>query len=701
MGRTDQKESGLQTPLQFLKGVGPKLGEKLLKKNLSVIEDLLYFLPRSYEDRRILKNVRDLKLGEKVQFIGRIRRAYPVNFVRSRQSAFEVLLEDLDGPSSLVRLRWFYRPYQSEHFQAGHLLRVFGEVKIYRGNLQVIHPEIEALGRKLAPDVFEPQICPIYSSSEGLYQKTLRKICREALLRYGSLISEFLPQEVLDREDFPSRAGALKAVHQPELHTELSALVEMRTPAHRRLSYEELFLFCLEMSMNRKSYTEKAGHSFEKPKLFWEKFKAQLDFRFTESQKQVLREILEDMQAPRMMHRLLQGDVGSGKTVVAAAAALVCLESKMQVAFLAPTEVLAEQHFQKLGSWFENLPVEIRLLTGSTKKAERAEIAKLLQSDGSVIVVGTHALLEPWVSFKNLGLVLIDEQHRFGVLQRAKLLEKGKSPDLLVMTATPIPRSLALSLYGDLDVSQLKEKPEGRQRIQTTVFKSQDRLKLEGLVKEKLKQGQKVYWIFPLIEESEHLDLSNLEEAWPRLKKIFSEFRLDQLHGRMAGAEKLRVLRDFQGGSTQMLVSTTVVEVGVNVPEATGIVIENSERFGLSQLHQLRGRVGRGLVASDCFLIFGGQGGKKQFQRLKAMEASEDGFELAELDLKLRGPGDFRGTKQAGLPQFRVANLFSDSDLLMKAREDALNLLSRDPELKKQPELRHRLDRDLQHRFIH
>jgi ATP-dependent DNA helicase RecG len=512
---------------------------------------------------------------------------------------------------------------------------------------------------------------------------------------------EFLPDEVRERENFPSLQKALHDLHCPSLTADIVELQEERSEAHRRLIYEELFLFSVEMAIHRKAYFRREGQSFSKPDQLWELFRKNLEFRFTEDQRRVLSEIVDDMQKPGMMHRILQGDVGSGKTVVAAAASLVAVNAGKQVALMAPTEVLAEQHLQKFQSWMKNLPCAVWLLTGSTKMPERQRIFKELREGKPGVLIGTHALIEKPVVFRELGLVIIDEQHRFGVLQRAKLLEKGQCPDLLVMTATPIPRTLALTLYGDLDFSLLREKPPGRQKIETKLWAERDRKKIEALVEENLIAGHRVYWIFPLIEESEGLDLRDLTEATPQLEKRFKKFKVGVLHGRMTSPEKLDVLRKFSRGDLNLLISTTVVEVGVNVPEATMIVIENAERFGLSQLHQLRGRVGRGLVPSSCHLILGSSGGAKQKSRLLAMEKSEDGFELAELDLSLRGPGDFRGTKQAGLPQFRLANLIRDHELLIRAKADADSLISLDPDLKRYPSLKARVRSDLQSSFLH
>lgn len=698
---TRAERDRLHSPLQYLKGVGPQLSQKLLKKSLHSIEDLLYFFPRRYEDRREQKAIRDLQVGDRVSFVGKIRRAYPVRFNRSRHSSYELQLEDLETGRSVVKLRWFHRPFQWADFKTGWYMRAYGEVKNYRSALQVVHPEFEVLGREMDGEAFIPQILPVYSSTDGLYQKTLRKICRNALETCGDDLRDLLPEELLSRENFPSLKEALWQLHQPPLTSEIADLLEEKTPAHQRFIYEELFLFSLEMAIHRRSYLDQVGFSFRRPDALWEKFKTRLPFRFTEDQRRVLSEILADMERNRMMHRLLQGDVGSGKTVVAAAASLIAIESGKQVALMAPTEVLAEQHYEKFIDWMKDLPLSVWLLTGSSSKDRRRTLLADLKAGKPGVLIGTHALLEDNVEFSDLGLVIIDEQHRFGVRQRAKLLEKGTRPDLLVMTATPIPRSLALTLYGDLDFSLLKQKPPGRQIIRTESHAEKNRKKVESEVESELKAGRRAYWIFPLIEESDTLDLRDILEFGPRLQKRFSGFSVGILHGRMSSAEKSKILQDFARGKIQLLASTTVVEVGVNVPEATVMVIENAERFGLSQLHQLRGRVGRGKEASSCHLMMSAGVGDKQKKRLQAMETSDDGFELAELDLSLRGPGDFRGTKQAGLPQFRLANLVRDREWMQRAKEDAEQLVLQDPELKNYPDLRARVKQDLQSSFLH
>jgi ATP-dependent DNA helicase RecG len=489
---------------------------------------------------------------------------------------------------------------------------------------------------------------------------------------------------------------AVRTLHLPHSNENFDDLVAGLSPAHKRLIYDEFFFFSLILSLQRREFTEKAGISFEKPKNSWLKLKENLSFQFTGAQKRVLKEILQDMEKPQSMYRLLQGDVGAGKTVVAAAVSLIALESSYQVAVMAPTEVLVEQHFEKFSKWFEGMPFDCLKLTGSMRTQERKLVLEALKDSKPKIVFGTHALFEDKVQFFKLGLVIVDEQHRFGVRQRARLIAKGHHPDVLVMTATPIPRSLALTIYGDLDVSILDELPPGRKPVTTRIFSSKNEEVLHSLVKAQLRGGRQAYFVYPLIEESELLDLQSIEKALPRLREIYQDFSLDFLHGRLEASEKTRILENFRLGKTQILVSTTVIEVGVDVPNASVMLIHNADRFGLSQLHQLRGRIGRGSEEAFCFLVSDLMRVPEVKKRLQTMEKISDGFRLSEIDLEIRGPGEFIGTKQSGLPEFQLANLPRDLGILQRARQDAHDVLRQDSSLQKFPLLLSHLKRKFQ-----
>lgn len=689
---TREPEQPLQKPVQYLKGVGDKLGALLAKKNVRTIEDALFFFPRTYEDRRQIYSVAEVPIGRKACVFGRLVRAYPVHYSKSRRQAFEVLIEDTEHPEHRLTLKWFHRPYVLQKLESQHLLLVTGEVQYFQGRRQMLHPELELLGRQVEEG---PGIIPIYSQTEGLFQKTLRKIERSALDRYASFIEDSLPEVLLKKHGFPVLRKAVEALHFPDVEEDFSALLASRSRAHQRLIYEEFFYFNLHIHWLRRATLEKPGIGFKKPERFWQIFKENLPFQFTAGQKRAAKEILEDMQAERPMLRLLQGDVGCGKTAVSAAAALIALESGYQVAFMAPTEVLVDQHLEKMKKWFAGMEFPVLKLTGSLNAKERKLAEAELAENSPAFVCGTHALFEDRVKFKQLGLVIVDEQHRFGVDQRARLTRKGESPDLLVMTATPIPRTLALTIYGDLDISTIPDLPPGRMPVKTEAYRDSERTRFYPKIRKELGEGRQIYWVFPLIEESEALTIKSIESFLPALKSEFSEVSIEVLHGRMSAAEKSAALRRFESGDSKILVSTTVIEVGVDVPNASVMVVENAERFGLSQLHQLRGRVGRGVHRGYCYLVSSQYIAVESMKRLRALEKVSDGFKLSELDLEWRGPGELAGVKQTGLPEFKLGELPRDLTLFHQAKEDALQVLAESPDLKSYPKLRSRLDRHL------
>lgn len=682
-------ENLLDRPIRFVKGVGEKIGALLYKKKIEKVEDALYFFPRSYEDRRKIWQISELtKPVANICVLAKVKRAYPVSYSRSRRRTFNMIAEDLENPISTLTLTWFQKPHAIQKLNPGTLVMLQGDLQLYRGQLQMVHPEIEVLGKNIDSEIRSPGIIPVYSQTEGLYQKTIRKIEKEVATKYSSELKDMLPQNLLDKHDLPNLQEAVYRLHCPSEETDFDELVAEKSAFHRRMIYGEFFLFSLGMALSRKSFVENKGIAFSKPLKTWPRFGENLGFKFTAAQKRVLSEVTEDMCREKVMYRMVQGDVGSGKTAVAGASALVALESGYQVALMAPTEVLIEQHYRKFEEWFSGMDIPIYLLKGGMPAAEKKKVLEAISKNSPSMVFGTHALFEDAVKFKKLGFVIVDEQHRFGVRQRARLIDKGNHPDVLVMTATPIPRTLALTIYGDLDVSVIDELPPGRKPIKTKVFVDRDRAKMELAVQEQLAKGRQAYIVFPLIDESEKLALSSIQKSLPHLSEVFSDYKIEILHGRMPAEEKQQVLDAFRRNEIQLLVSTTVIEVGVDVPNATLMIVENAERFGLSQLHQLRGRVGRGSHESFCYLMASHLGSQEILKRLKAMEKTQDGFKLSEVDLEMRGPGEFLGTKQSGIPAFRVARLPRDMLWLQKAREDAFKLVEDDAELASEPKLK-------------
>jgi len=686
----------LLKPVRFLKGVGDKISLLLQKKDIHTVHDALYFFPRTYEDRRKIYGVRDAPIGDEASIFGRVVRSYPVRWSKSKRSGHELLLEDLEHPAAKLVLKWFHKPYALQKIDPGTKVLVTGRVQLFGARKQMTHPEIEVLGKESEESDVKASVVPIYSQTDGLYQKTLRKIEAAAVDTYARHLQEPLPKAILEKYNFPGLAECIKFLHQPKEDVDFQALVGQQTPAHRRFIYEEFFLHSLVLAQVRKDFVDRPGIEFKKPEKSWEILKAKLGFRFTNAQRRSLKEIFDDMNSSRVMYRMLQGDVGSGKTAVSAATALIALESGYQVALMAPTEVLIDQHFRKFTQWFEGTGFPVLRLTGSSSTTARKEILGTLKENAPAIILGTHALFEDRVEFSKLGLVIVDEQHRFGVRQRSRLVAKGENPDLLVMTATPIPRTLALTIYGDLDVSVIDELPPGRKPIETQVFADKQRSHMVERVRAELGKGRQVYIVFPLIEESETLSVKSIESMMPELKKDYEGFEMGVLHGKLKSEEKARVLEAFVQRRISVLVSTTVIEVGVDVPNASVMVIEAAERFGLSQLHQLRGRVGRGSEQSYCYLVNSSWLGQDSMRRLRAMEKIQDGFKLSELDLEWRGAGELAGTKQAGIPEFRLGQVPRDLKIFQEARRDAFELLANDPELSSHQELKCRLDNKLE-----
>lgn len=673
--------SRLSDPVRFLKGVGPKIASLLEKKGVRTVEDLLYYLPRRYEDRRNIGTIAGLKPGCRETFSGTVISSELKRY--GRRTLFEATLGDSSG--MLLKAKWFYggHAYLKAAFPPGRRILMTGEVKADFGLKVMLHPDYEPLDEDEVDLGEFKRIIPIYSETEGLNQKKIRKIIRQALNGYAGLLSSPVPPEICRRLGLPALAEAVESAHFPPSEADIDIYNDMASAALRRLVFDDFFYFELGMALRKMSTVLERGISFRTGGKLLEKFYRCLPFELTAAQKRVTSEILSDMEKPFRMSRLLQGDVGCGKTVVAFSAMLIACENGCQAAIMAPTEILANQHFNNIRRWADQLGLKAALVTGSLKGSNRREISAKV-ADGTVqIVVGTHALVQEGATFRRLGLAVIDEQHRFGVVQRAALCAKGESPDVLFMTATPIPRTLSMTVYADLDLSVIDETPPGKKPVRTRVFMERERERVYGIIRGELRKDSQVFIVYPLVDESEALGLKDATNMAGHLQKeIFQEFRIGLIHGRMKSGEKDRIMSEFSSRQIDILVSTTVIEVGIDVPEASLMVIEHAERFGLSQLHQLRGRVGRGSRPSYCILMTDFAKSEVAARRLKIMEQTSDGFRIAEEDLAIRGPGEFMGTRQSGLPDFRVANILRDARLLNEARREAFALVEADPELK-------------------
>jgi ATP-dependent DNA helicase RecG len=666
----------LHAPVQYVKGVGPQRAQGLEKVGVRTTEDLLLHLPMRYEDRRSFARIGELRAGMKISVSGEIvvaglRRA-------RRMTLYEVRVDDGSGK---LKVLWFNQPFLRDVLERGRRVTLYGLVERDKGsrNLVMRSPQYERLDAEGAPPgIHTGRIVPVYEKLGPLTAKPLRRILTLLAEKVPPDLDDPLGPELRARLGVVPRGEALRQVHLPGEDDDLEALDRFRGPGHVRLILEELFLFQLGLARRRRGLrAESKGVAFEVTDRTREAVKRILPFPLTGAQKRVLREIADDMGSAHPMNRLVQGDVGSGKTMVALLAMIVAVENGYQAAFMAPTEILAEQHFLTFRRLLERCPYETVLLTSAVKGRERRERLARIAAGEVQIVVGTHALIQEGVAFERLGIAVVDEQHRFGVLQREDLRKKGYDVDVLVMTATPIPRTLALTAYGDLDVSVVDEKPPGRNPIRTLLRPASTRREVVGLVRREVDQGGQAYVVYPLIEESEKLeDVRAATEAAEEWRQALPGVSVGLLHGRMRSAEKEGTMAAFASGEVQVLVATTVIEVGVDVANATVMVIEHAERFGLAQLHQLRGRVGRGKAASTCVLLAHGRLSEVARARLDVMVATEDGFAIAERDLEIRGPGDFFGTRQWGMPSFRVAHLLRDRELLEPARREAFQLVA-------------------------
>jgi len=708
----------LSSEIQYVKGIGPVRAAALRSIGITSLKELFYYIPYDYLDRSRITKIKELpkliEAGNEVTVIGSVFRA-ETKYTRNRKKIFFLTIKDETGYLTCVfynGIEWYQKA-----FEPGEILAVSSVPELDKYNrVQFIHPEFDRL--KTPPKADQPlaekdeedetdwnsllhtgAIIPKYSSTEelrnvGLDNRGFRRILRNAINNNLGALTEHLPREIVQHNSLLDVQSAIKLIHFPKTYQEQSH-------ALRRLKFDELFYFQLLMAYRKRELKgELKGIQFQTDRTLTSRLKESLHFELTDAQKRVIQEIHSDMQKSVPMNRLLQGDVGSGKTIVALFAMLVAIENGYQCALMAPTEILAEQHWRSIKNFLKEISVNVRLLVGGQRKKLREDVLEDIRRGTANIVIGTHALIQEHVQFANLGFIVIDEQHRFGVAQRAVLREKGKNnPDVLVMTATPIPRTLSLTLYGDLDVSIINEMPKGRKPIRTAIRTEEDKKKVFDFVRSEIKKGKQAYIVYPLIEESEKVDLKAAVKEYEYFtKEIFPDLKLGLLHGRLSSDEKDELMQKFKANEIQILVATTVIEVGIDVPNATIMIIENSERFGLSQLHQLRGRVGRGAEQSYCILLTDDRYESKKLyassnraearkeiaatkKRLDTMVETNDGFKIAEVDLELRGSGDYFGTRQSGLPGFRVANIVIDTDILNIARKEAFELVERDPHL--------------------
>jgi ATP-dependent DNA helicase RecG len=662
-----EKENDITAiPLRRGKGIGPKIAALLSQKGLNTIEDLIYFLPNRYEDKRTLKKISDLKEGEIGLFVAKVTTSRPVYYPRARRRGFEATVRDDTGS---LTLRWFHTvlPYLKELCLKDNILMLSGRVTRFGKNLQIIHPEAILLESEDELEGLQG-IIPVYPEVSGIKQGVLRRIIRQAMDDYGKVSGSIASKSFEDLFGIIPFHDAIHKIHYPD-ETLLDEI--QRNDYTKRLIFEEYLLFQISLQIKKKNIKKEQGIQFTTNGRYYQEFTRGLPFQLTHAQLRVIREIEKDMGGTLPMNRLLQGDVGSGKTICAVAASCIAIDSEYQVAFMAPTEILAEQHYLNIHNFFDAMGISVAYLRGNMG-SERTRVLETIRTGHARVVVGTHALLQGDIGFQSLGLVIIDEQHRFGVLQKKILKQKGFRPDMLVMTATPIPRTLSMVIYGDLDVSVIDEMPAGRQKVKTKVLLDGDKTTAYRLIEEELRKGGQAFIVYPLVEESDKIALLNATDMAKHMQKnVFPDWKIGILHGRMRSDEKEKIMALFKKKAIHVLVCTTVIEVGIDIPDATVILVEHAERFGLSQLHQLRGRVGRGVKPSRCILAASGKLTSLAKQRLKVMEKTVDGFKIAEEDLRLRGPGEIFGFKQSGIPEFRIGNLVRDGDVMSNARQAA------------------------------
>ncbi|HEY9050852.1 MAG TPA: ATP-dependent DNA helicase RecG [Gammaproteobacteria bacterium] len=662
-------------PLTQLKGVGPRVAERLEKIGIHSIQDVLFHLPYRYEDRTQLHAIGGLRHGDSAVIEGKIEHT-EIAFSRRGKSRRMLLCYVADGTGGILLRFFHFNKQQQARLSAGNYIRCFGEVRYGASALEMVHPEYTVSAAK-EEHALEQSLTPVYPTTEGVHQTLLRRITDQALqlAQSSQLVEELLPQEILKRTNMMSLREALAYVHRPPADADVYLLQDGTHPAQQRLSFEELLAHNLSLQVLRNKMRMQGGYNLQSNNHLLYRFSKNLPFTLTKAQQKVNQVILQDMEQSQPMMRLVQGDVGSGKTVVAALACLKAVEAGYQAAIMAPTEILAEQHYQNFKQWLQPLNINVAWLSGKLKASVRNTMCEQLASGEAAVAVGTHALFQDDVHFKNLALVIIDEQHRFGVHQRLTLREKGVKqgsiPHQLIMTATPIPRSLAMTAYADLDYSVIDELPPGRTPVKTVVLPEARREEVMERVRNACNQGRQTYWVCTLVEESEVLQCQAAEDTANVLQQALPEVKVGLVHGRMKPAQKEQVMSEFKAGEIDLLVATTVIEVGVDVPNATLMIIENAERLGLSQLHQLRGRVGRGAEASHCVLLYRKGLSQHAKSRLAVMRETTSGFEIARQDLKLRGPGEVLGTRQTGMMQFRIADILRDEKSLPEIKQAA------------------------------
>ena len=717
LGRAGWPDELLAKSLAALPGVGPKKAEGFARRGFERVSDLLFWLPARYEDRRRVLTVGELKVGATATFVGEVK---VVDWVPTRRGGrfgkiFQAVVGDDD---SIVTLKWFRGGDAiAKSLQKGRQVLVSGEVKRYRFSKELIHPDVEVLRapkseegegdedgetaeskpppRTSNEDAELGRVVPVYTAPEGMNPRTLRRLIGQAVEAYSDLVVGHLPADVVSERGLPSVSVALRALHRPEADVDVEQYAAFASPAHERLVLEELYLLELGLAMRRAKTSQRPGVAIDSTRPESRTAAKALPWKLTGAQRQVIGEILGDLARPHPMNRLVQGDVGSGKTAVAMLSAVAVAACGGQTALMAPTELLAEQHYRTLTKMVESggpaIPLRVGLLTASLPRAEIKQVRGLLAMGEIDLVVGTHALVAGEITFKDFVLSIVDEQHRFGVMQRAALgapRPDGRYPHRMVMTATPIPRSLAMTLYGELDLSVIDELPPGRKPIETILLRSGEGQRVMELIRDTLERNERVYVVYPLVEESEKMDLRSAIDSAESIGRAFPDHRVDLVHGRLDAADRQAAMERFATGASSILVATTVIEVGVDVPEATLMVIEHAERFGLAQLHQLRGRVGRGGAKGSCVLVARGSSEKSE-QRLRAMTRTTDGFKIADADLDIRGPGDFLGTRQSGhLPELRIADLLRDTLLVAAARNIARREVDGDPTLQQVPATR-------------
>lgn len=666
---------GIESPVRYLKGVGEKRAEEFAKKGIYTVEDLLYFFPRSHEDRSKIKNIDECVEGETVCIKAKVYNSPIDRYVRRNMLISSMQVFDDSG---MINLVWYNNKYVKNNFREGEDYIFFGKVsRSKQGRLQMTAPVFEKLGSER----FMGKIIPLYPLTRGLSQKVVQSTMELALKEAGKL-EEYLPSDI--RKDFKIAEinFSMQNIHFP-------ADLQSYNIARERFVFEELLILQLALNERKDENKSNDGIIFKNIKIVRD-FTDTLPFSLTGAQKRTINEICRDCRSGKQMNRLVQGDVGSGKTAVAAAAIYMAVKNGFQAAMMAPTEILASQHYESLSEMFADSGIRVVLLTGSMRAKAKRSVLEDIKLGTADVIIGTHALIQDSVEFCNLGFVVADEQHRFGVEQRAKLLAKGSNPHMLIMSATPIPRTLALILYGDLDISIIDELPPGRKPVKTYAVNGNMRTRVYNFIAENIKSGMQAYVVCPLVAETENSDLKNAEELADKLSAAYPEINVGLMHGKMKAKDKETVMEEFSSGKIQLLVATTVIEVGVNVPSANIMAIENADRFGLSQLHQLRGRVGRGSAQAHCILITDTQNDITK-KRMETMCASNDGFYISEQDLKLRGPGDFFGTRQHGLPEMKIANLFEDRAILKLSQEAARIII--DKGIDQYPLLKKRCDR--------